>query len=117
MKDYYLTREDERFIRALIDGKSQYEAYCLAYPNTKGKSRSTIDVLASKKLRNSKIKIRYEKLLQDEYDNRNIDRNWLVKKAKAIVDGSEDGKTKDADKIRALEFIAKITGLDTPDDD
>lgn len=56
-----LTQKQEKFVQALIAGKSQREAYKEAY-NTERMGDETIDVKASELLKNGKVSVRYEEL-------------------------------------------------------
>ena len=53
-----LTPKQEKFVQALVSGKSQYEAYKEAYNATNMKDK-TIDERASVLFKNDKIKTRY----------------------------------------------------------
>ena len=59
-----LTQRQEKFVRALIAGKSQRQAYKEAYNATKMKDE-TIDTRACELLKNSKVKARYNELLEE----------------------------------------------------
>jgi phage terminase small subunit len=74
-----LTQKQEKFVQELIKGKSQREAYKKAY-NAKNMSDSSIDVNASKLLKNTKVALRYNEL-----------RTKVVKRAeeKAIITAEE----------------------------
>lgn len=56
-----LTQKQEKFVQELIKGKSQREAYKAAY-NAKNMTDNSIDVNASKLLKNTKVALRYEEL-------------------------------------------------------
>lgn len=56
-----LTPKQDKFIRALIEGKSQREAYKIAY-NTARMSDVVIDVKASELLKLGKVSVRYDEL-------------------------------------------------------
>lgn len=64
MKGDKLTPKQEKFINMLIEGKSQREAYRLAYDNYKLTDKS-IDEMASKLFNNIKILSRYKELQQE----------------------------------------------------
>ena len=59
-----LTPKQEMFVQALIAGKSQREAYKEAY-NAANMKDETIDVRACELLKKSKVKVRYEELLEE----------------------------------------------------
>jgi len=56
-----LTQKQEKFVQGLIKGKSQRTAYKLAY-NAKNMSDNSIDVNASKLLKNAKVALRHNEL-------------------------------------------------------
>ena len=58
-----LTQKQERFVQELIKGKSQREAYRIAYPSSRKWKDNVVDVKASELLKNGKVKVRYEELL------------------------------------------------------
>lgn len=57
-----LTDNQERFVQELIKGKSQREAYKIAYPKSIAWTDKAIDVNASKLLKNTKVLLRYNEL-------------------------------------------------------
>lgn len=71
-----LTDKQEKYVQELIKGKTQREAYKIAYPGSKRWKDSSIDEAASKLLKHAKVAPRYEEL-----------RNRVIDKAekKAIV--------------------------------
>lgn len=56
-----LTDNQERFVQELIKGKSQREAYRIAYPNCKAMDK-TVDEYACRLMTNSKVLARYKEL-------------------------------------------------------
>lgn len=75
-----LTQKQERFVQELIKGKSQRQAYRIAYPSSKKWKDNAVDVNASKLLKNAKVSLRFNKL-----------RDKLVKRTeeKAIITAEE----------------------------
>lgn len=57
-------REIDAFITAIIDGKSQREAYRIARPLSKKWKDESVDVRASDLFNQVKVKLRYQELLQ-----------------------------------------------------
>lgn len=57
-----LTQKQERFVQELIKGKSQREAYKIAYPTSKKWKDNVVDVKACELLKNGKVKVRYDEL-------------------------------------------------------
>ena len=72
-KDNYdnnrLTDKQEKFIYAIMDGKSQREAYRQAYPKARKWKDASVDVAASQLLNNNKIIIRLEELKKIKKEN------------------------------------------------
>lgn len=57
-----LTQKQEKFVQELIKGKSQREAYKIAY-NAKNMKDTTIDVKASQLFKTDKVRVRFEQLM------------------------------------------------------
>lgn len=57
-----LTDQQERFVQELIKGKSQREAYKIAYPKSVKWKESAIDSQASRVFKNSKVFARFNEL-------------------------------------------------------
>ena len=92
-----LTSKQEKFIQALVAGKSQRQAYKEAYNATKMKDE-TIDTRACELLKNSKVKARYNELLE-EHKNKALytreemvnDLIWIKEKAKEDINNAKKG--------------------------
>ena len=92
-----LTQRQEKFVRALIAGKSQRQAYKEAYNAAKMKDE-TIDTRACELLKNSKVKARYNELLE-EHKNKALytreemvnDLIWIKEKAKEDIKNPKKG--------------------------
>ena len=91
-----LTQKQEKFVQALISGKSQREAYKEAY-NAVNMKDATIDSRASELLKNSKVAERYEQLRDEEEarqrEKYSLDRDkalegylWLMHEAKESIE-------------------------------
>lgn len=78
--DVKLTQKQEKFVQELIKGKSQREAYRIAYPSSKKWKDNVVDVKASELLKNGKVSVRYNEL-----------RGKVIKRAeeKAIITAEE----------------------------
>ena len=92
-----LTPKQEKFIQALIAGKSQREAYKIAYNATNMKDK-TIDERASVLFKNDKIKTRYNELLEEHkkkalYTREEMvnDLIWIKEKAKEDINNAKKG--------------------------
>ena len=92
-----LTVKQEKFVQALISGKSQRIAYKEAYNATKMKDE-VIDVRASELLKNSKVRVRYEELLEEHKEKALYTREemvndliWVKEKAKEDINNPKKG--------------------------
>ena len=86
-----LTPKQEKFVQALISGMSQREAYKEAY-NAANMKDEVIDVRASELLKKSKVKVRYEELVNENkqkalytLENSINDLIWIKEKAKEDI--------------------------------
>ena len=86
-----LTAKQEKFVQALISGMSQREAYKEAY-NAANMKDEVIDVRASELLKKSKVKVRYEELVNENkekalytLENSINDLIWIKEKAKEDI--------------------------------
>lgn len=91
-----LTQKQEKFVQALISGKSQREAYKEAY-NAVNMKDSTVDSNACRLLNNSKVAARYNELRAEEEarqrEKYSLDRDkalesylWLMHEAKETIE-------------------------------
>lgn len=91
-----LTQKQEKFVQALISGKSQREAYKEAY-NAVNMKDATVDSNACRLLNNSKVAARYNELRAEEEarqrEKYSLDRDkalesylWLVNEAKETME-------------------------------
>ena len=86
-----LTPKQEKFVQALISGMSQREAYKEAY-NAANMKDEVIDVRASELLKKSKVKVRYEELVNENkqkalytLEDSINDLIWIKEKAKEDI--------------------------------
>lgn len=61
-KVIYLTKQQEEFAYAMFEGKTQRQAYYLAYPRSKTWKEESVDAKASALYRNDKVQIRINEL-------------------------------------------------------
>ena len=92
-----LTPKQEMFVQALIAGKSQREAYKEAYNATNMKDE-TIDVRACELLKKSKVKVRYEELIEEHKQKALYTREeaindliWIKEKAREDISNPKIG--------------------------
>ena len=91
-----LTANQEKFTQEIIKGKSQREAYYIAYPNSKKWKEESVDSKASTLFANVKVQKRYQHLLKKHQD--------LVRR---LEKHAEDGTLEFAQKVdnNVLEFL------------
>lgn len=89
-KGRMLTTKQERFVQELIKGKSQREAYKIAYPASKNwKKDNAVDSKASQLFNDAKIKQRYEELKKKTEEKITYDaaevKNLIIETMMSIV--------------------------------
>lgn len=113
-----LTPKQEKFVRNLVSGMSQYNAYCNSY-NAKNMKRSTIDRKATALFGKDTIRARYNELINKANEKVEIKAEDILRELKAIAfsNGSDYAEMKgnkvqfkdtdklDADKKRAIASI------------
>lgn len=93
-----LTAKQEFYVQGLISGLSQREAYKRAYPSTKMKDK-TIDEVASKMLKNTKVYTRYAELMNEHSEKALWTREQSVNTLKWLLNQSiESVKSEKFDK-------------------
>lgn len=84
-----LTDKQERFVQELIKGKSQREAYRIAYPRSVKWKDSAVDQNASKLLKNAKVLPRYnelrDRLIQEAEDECIVSAKEVIRELKRIA--------------------------------
>lgn len=131
-----LTPKQEKFANLYVELGNASEAYRLAYDVTTS-NLNTIAPKASKLLGEYNISTRVEELRNEVQEEHKIDRSFIVKGLLEVISDAdytfklgkdntlskEDGKafyrimqqTKNTDKLRALEQLAKMLGLNEPE--
>lgn len=71
----------EIFLNELLSGKSQRQAYYIAYPHSKTWKEKTVDEKASHYFNSDKVQTRYKELLEAHRNKSIISREELLKKA------------------------------------
>lgn len=79
-----LTPKQEKFVRNLVSGMTQYEAYCNSY-NAKNMQRNTIDRRASELFNKSVIKARYKELIEEANKKVEIKAEDILRELKSIA--------------------------------
>jgi len=132
-----LTVKQEKFANLYVELGNASEAYRQAYNVKDSTSIETINVSASKLLADPKITLRVEELRNEVKESHCITRDFIVKglleiindvdytfklgKDNSISDADKKvffrlmNQTKNTDKLRALEQLAKMLGLNEPE--
>lgn len=118
-----LTPKQEKYIRNLVSGMSQYEAYCNSY-DAKNMKRSTIDRRASELFCKSELRARYDELIAEANENVKIKAEDILRELKSIAfaNGTDyaeirnnevlfkDTNELDIDKKKAIATIKQTRG-------
>lgn len=105
-----LTPKQELFVRGIISGLSQRQAYRQAYPSAKKWRDNVVDNKASELLKNGEVLVRYRELLK-QFSNMSLwsreqafnEYEWLKNKARASIEN---------DGIRQANSNAFLSALD-----
>ena len=113
-----LTPKQELFVQGIISGLSQRQAYRQAYKAEK-MSNETVDVRASKLLKEYKVSIRYRELLK-EFSNMSLwsreqafnEYEWLKNKARASIENEGIRQANSNAFLSALDGMNNIAWKD-----
>ena len=115
-----LTPKQEKFVRNLVSGMNQYEAYCNSY-NAKNMKRATIDNKASELFSKGEIRDRYNELISKANEKVEVKAEDILRELKSIAfsNGTDYAEIKggkvyfkntnslDEDKKKAIASIKK----------
>lgn len=107
-----LTDKQEKFVQELIKGKSQREAYKIAYPTSLKWNENSIDNKASLLFKNAKVMQRYNELKNKVI--KRAEKECLVSVEKIIGRLDEiafNRETIDAQTTKSLELLGKHVGM------
>jgi hypothetical protein len=90
-----LTPKQEEFCQQIMQGKTQYEAYTIAYPKSKNWKRNSVDCNASQLMEDTKIKQRLKEM--GYKDTKKVE--WTRKKALETINYVMDMNKKDIERI------------------
>ncbi len=111
-----LNKQQEDFVQGIIRGLSQRQAYLDAYPRSQAWKPNVVDVRACELFNSSKVQVRYKELQDQAAEANGITRDAILAELKRIGFCDVDlDRVKAADKLRALETLARILGLDQPE--
>lgn len=103
-----LTIGQQRFVNALIEGKSQRQAYIAAYPNAAKWKPENVDAKASNLFALDKVKTRYNALLDKATAPSIMTCVQLKEFFTKIVN---DNMEKTTDRLKAAELLGKASAL------
>lgn len=105
-----LTPQQEAFAQAVASGKSQSEAYRLAYPRSMNWKPETVWSRASEMMADGKVLGRVE-AIRKELAERGL---WSREQSVRILAEVAAGGEKDADRVRAVAELNKMHGFEAP---
>lgn len=91
-----LTIKQERFVQELVKGKSQREAYKIAY-DAEQMADKTIDEKACRLIKQDKVKARYDELMKPAEDETARMRAFIIDKLQKIASGEICDSTEEYD--------------------
>ncbi|MCD8208502.1 MAG: hypothetical protein LUD72_11235 [Bacteroidales bacterium] len=100
--------KQERFVRNLIDGMSQRQAYRDAYPTSEGWPDATVDSKASVLAKNGKVLERYNELQKEAATPAMMSYEFKREQLREYV---KDPETSATDKMRAIDLDNKMEGV------
>lgn len=107
----------EIFCNEIVNGKSQRQAYYAAYPSSLKWKDTTVDSKASVLAHDEKVLARLQELRAERAKRNEITQDALINQLKQIGFANvETDLLKPADKIKAIEVMARMLGLDRPVD-
>ena len=114
-----LTAKREKFVRGLVAGLSQRQAYYEAYPNSKKWKPETVDNKASKLFKENEILARYNALME-EHKNKALwtreeainELKWLYKQAIKSIEDQDEGYVRQGTSSALLGAIQELNKLE-----
>ena len=114
-----LTAKREKFVRGLVSGLSQRQAYYEAFPNSKKWKPETVDNKASKLFKENEILARYNELME-EHKNKALwtreeavnELKWLYKQAIKSIEEQDEGYVRQGTSSALLGAIQELNKLE-----
>ena len=114
-----LTAKREKFVRGLVSGLSQRQAYYEAFPNSKKWKPETVDNKASKLFKENEILARYNALME-EHKNKALwtreeainELKWLYKQAIKSIEDQDEGYVRQGTSSALLGAIQELNKLE-----
>lgn len=108
-----LTEKQEQFVRNILEGMNQTDAYRAAYPNQR-MSDKTMSEAASRLMANSKVVARFSELRKELIAPSIMTAQKRLEWLTEVINGEEDinAKLKAVDIMNRMqgEYVTKITG-------
>lgn len=101
-----LTAKQEQFVKNIIDGMSQADAYRSAYPNQKMTDK-TVWESASKLMKNPKVTARLEELREQMITPSVMSAQERLEWLTNLINNEEEGTN---EKLKAIDIMNKMTG-------
>lgn len=101
-----LTPKQERYIQNIVSGMSQRQAYKEAY-NAENMTDETIDVRACELFNDSKIRVRYQELINKLEEETLM---TATEKRRMLKEMALDTSNSITDRIKAIDTDNKMTG-------
>ena len=118
MADNKINERQEKFCQEIMLGKTQRQAYYAAYPHAQKWKPESVDNRAYVLAKSDEVLARLNKLRADAKKRNEITRDELISQLKSIGFAELDADNiKPTDKIKAIEVMAKMLGLDRNDDE
>lgn len=105
-----LTPQQELFAQHVASGKSQAEAYRIAYPKSAAWTAQAVANQAHKLMGNPDIPPRIQ-AIRDELAERGL---WSREQSVRVLAEIASGGEKDADRVRAVAELNKMHGFEAP---
>ena len=135
-KNNMLTPKQERYVEELVKGKSQRQAYLVAFPSSRKWKPQTVDKRASELYNTREIKGRYNELMQEAKTKGGDDaasmRAFIIEQYKKIATGEGQDTSeiynaegdllqsrkgsRQIDRISALNKLAELYGIGSEND-
>lgn len=117
--DSVLTTKQEKFVQGLIAGLSQRQAFIEAGYSVEGKSDNYLDKEASNLLKNRKVYVRYNELMDEHKDKALWTREqavkelkWLYKQAIKSINEQDGGYVRQGTSSALLGAIQELNKLE-----
>lgn len=107
-----LTKQQEIFVNEMVKGKTQRQAYIKAYPSKKNWKESSLDVEASKLFKQSKVRQRYDELLntmrKEEQEKTKWTREESIETLRYVIDKNKEDLNRIQDAAEEeLQLLAR----------